>query len=85
MEVSLPIGAIGGNLITNSFVPNSFIQQLNASSASLSEDRSLLSFHFPHLSQIAIPTRNRIRCTLARTEFPAFEGSSLKRQIFAKI
>ena len=43
MEVSLPIGAIGGNLITNSFVPNSFIQQLNASSASLSEDRSLLS------------------------------------------
>ena len=43
MEVPLPIGAIGGNLITNSFVPNSFIQQLNASSASLSEDRSLLS------------------------------------------
>ena len=43
MEVPLPIGAIGGNLITNSFVPNSFIQQLNASSASLSEERSLLS------------------------------------------
>ena len=45
MEVPLPIGAIGGNLITNSIVPNSFIQQLNASSASpsLSEDRSLLS------------------------------------------
>ena len=41
MEVPLPIGAIGGNLITNSFVPNSFIQQLNASSANLSELRTV--------------------------------------------
>ena len=48
----------------------------------------LSPLRFPHLSRhpsMASPKRNRIRSTLARTESPAFEGSSLKRQIFAKM